>query len=172
MSVEQGRIMRMMRALGCTALLALLAVCGYMGAQPPQTAMVSVPVAVETISESALSAGTLEQTREKLKNERENALLLWQSVLDDPSAGDAERKDALAQKTELAQRMEKEAAACAVLEQMGFGEAAVVISAQTATVIVPWQAAENEQNRVKIIDAAASHTGLPPESVKIILSKK
>ena len=48
----------------------------------------------------------------------------------------------------------------------------MVLGGESVTVIVPWQAAENEQSRVRIIDAAATQTGLAPECVKIILSKK
>lgn len=163
---------RRMRTAGCAALVALLAACSYLGARQPQVSAVSVPVAVETISESALGAASLEQTQQKLRQERENALALLQSVIDDPLAQAGTRDAALDEKTALAKRMETEAATAALLAHMGFGDAAVVLGEESVTVIVPWQAAENEQNRVKIIDAAATQTGLAPECVKIILSKK
>lgn len=161
-----------MRTAGCAALVALLAVCSYLGARQPQAQTVSVPVAVETISENALSAASLEETQDRLLRERENALALLQSVIDDPGAGAEAREEALREKTALAGRMAAEAEMTAILAQMGFGDAAVVMGEQSLSVIVPWQAAENEQSRVRIIDAAASHTGLSPECVKIILSKK
>lgn len=160
-----------MRLTGCTALVLLLAVCGYWGAGRQKTTGVSVPVAVETVSESVLSAASMEETQRRLRDERESALALLQSVLEEPAADERIKSDALAKKTEMAARMEKEAALCAALAHMGFDGAAVVLGENAATVIVPWQAAESEQNRVKIIDAAVSHTGLAPENVKIILSK-
>ena len=67
---------------------------------------------------------------------------------------------------------EKEAALSALLEQMGFGETAVVVGAEAVSVIAPWQAAENERSRMQIIDAAASQTGFSAERIKIILAKK
>ncbi|MGN0777324.1 MAG: SpoIIIAH-like family protein [Candidatus Ventricola sp.] len=163
---------RWVRAAGCAVLVALLAVCSYLGARQPVAQTVSVPVAVEMISESALSAASLEETQDRLQRERENALALLQSVIDDQSAGAEARDEALREKTALAKRMAAEAEITAILAQMGFGDAAVVLGEESASVIVPWQAAENEQNRVRLIDAAASHTGLSPECIKIILSKK
>ena len=170
--MSRERTARNLRTAGCAALVALLAVCSYMGARQPQTRTVSVPVAVETISESALSAASLEETQDRLQRERESALALMQSVIDDPNAGTDTKEEALKEKTALAKRMAAEAEMTALLGQMGFGDAAVVLGEACVSVIVPWQAAENEQNRVRIIDAASAHTGLAPECVKIILSKK
>ncbi|MGN0773178.1 MAG: SpoIIIAH-like family protein [Candidatus Ventricola sp.] len=170
MSREQAA--RRMRTAGCAALVALLAACSYWGAKQPPASAVSVPVAVETISESALGASSLEETQDRLRQEREQALALVQSVIDDPSAGAGARDEALKEKTALAKRMEQEAALTALLAHMGFGDAAVVLGEDSAAVIIPWQAAENERSRVQIIDAAATQTGLAPECVKIILSKK
>lgn len=172
MSDERERSARRVRTAGCAVLVALLAACSYLGARQPQRAAVSVPVAVETISERALDAASLEETQQKLEQERESALALLQSVLDDPNAQAGTRDEALREKTALAKRMVAEAETAALLSHMGFGETAVVLGGESVTVIVPWQAAENEQSRVRIIDAAATQTGLAPECVKIILSKK
>lgn len=170
--MDRERSARCMRTAGCAALIALLAACSYLGARQPQVSAVSVPVAVEVISESALGAAPIEETQQKLRQERENALALLQSVIDDPNAGADVRNEALKEKTALAKRMEAEAETAALLSHMGFGETAVVLGEGSVTVIVPWQAAENEQSRVRIIDAAATQTGLAPECVKIILAKK
>lgn len=170
MSREQAA--RWIRTAGCAALVALLAACSYLGARQQKVQTVSVPVAVEMISENALSAASIAETQDRLLRERESALALLQSVIDDQSAGAEERSEALKEKTALAKRMAAEAEIMALLAQMGFGDAAVVMGEQSLSVIVPWQAAENERSRVQIIDAAASHTGLSPECVKIILSKK
>lgn len=172
MSEERERAARRVRTAGCAVLVALLAACSYLGARQPQRAAVSVPVAVEVISARALDAASLEETQQKLQQERESALALLQSVLDDPNAQAGTRDEALREKTALAKRMVAEAETAALLSHMGFGETAVVLGGESVTVIVPWQAAENEQSRVRIIDAAATQTGLAPECVKIILSKK
>lgn len=172
MSDERERSARRVRTAGCAVLVALLAACSYLGARQPQRAAVSVPVAVEVISARALDAASLEETQQKLQQERESALALLQSVLDDPNAQAGTRDEALREKTALAKRMVAEAETAALLSHMGFGETAVVLGGESVTVIVPWQAAENEQSRVRIIDAAATQTGLAPECVKIILSKK
>ena len=172
MSDERERSARRVRTAGCAVLVALLAACSYLGARQPQRAAVSVPVAVEVISELALGAASLEETQQKLRQERESALALLQSVIDDPNAQAGTRDEALREKTALAKRMVAEAETAALLSHMGFGETAVVLGGESVTVIVPWQAAENEQSRVRIIDAAATQTGLAPECVKIILSKK
>ena len=172
MSDERERSARRVRTAGCAVLVALLAACSYLGARQPQRAAVSVPVAVEVISERALGAASLEETQQKLQQERESALALLQSVLDDPNAQAGTRDEALREKTALAKRMVAEAETAALLSHMGFGETAVVLGGESVTVIVPWQAAENEQSRVRIIDAAATQTGLAPKCVKIILSKK
>lgn len=172
MSDERERSARRVRTAGCAVLVALLAACSYLGARQPQRAAVSVPVAVDVISERALGAASLEETQQKLRQERESALALLQSVIDDPNAQAGTRDEALREKTALAKRMVAEAETAALLSHMGFGETAVVLGGESVTVIVPWQAAENEQSRVRIIDAAATQTGLAPECVKIILSKK
>ena len=172
MSDERERSARRVRTAGCAVLVALLAACSYLGARQPQRAAVSVPVAVEVISERALGAASLEETQQKLRQERESALALLQSVIDDPNAQAGTRDEALREKTALAKRMVAEAETAALLSHMGFGETAVVLGGESVTVIVPWQAAENEQSRVRIIDAAATQTGHAPECVKIILSKK
>ena len=172
MSDERERSARRVRTAGCAVLVALLAACSYLGARQPQRAAVSVPVAVEVIRERVLGAASLEETQQKLRQERESALALLQSVIDDPNAQAGTRDEALREKTALAKRMVAEAETAALLSHMGFGETAVVLGGESVTVIVPWQAAENEQSRVRIIDAAATQTGLAPECVKIILSKK
>ena len=69
--MDRERSARCMRTAGCAALVALLAACSYLGARQPQVSAVSVPVAVEVISERALGAASLEQTQEKLRQERE-----------------------------------------------------------------------------------------------------
>lgn len=170
--MDRERSARRMRMAGCAALVALLAACSYLGARRPPVAAVSVPVTVEMVSESALHAGSMKETQEKLLREREKTITLLQSVAEDENAQAGARDEALREMTALARRMSAEAETAALLAHMGFGETAVVLGEESVTVIVPWQAAENEQSRVRIIDAAATQTGMAPECVKIILAKK
>ena len=161
---------RAMRFAGCAALLALLAVSSYAGGE--HSTAPAVPVMVEFVSDEMLASLTMKQTSERLAMKREEALLLLQSVIDDPGADEASRSRALQEKTEIAARMETEAAICALLAHMGFEQTAVVMGESTLSIVAPWQAAENEQNRVRMIDAAAGQSGLPADAVKIILAKK
>ena len=169
--METGRY-RMERFAACAALLMLLAVSSYAGTAARQTESALVPVMVEVVSESALSAASLVETREKLITQRKQAILQMESVLDDPRTDRETAAQALREKTEMAARLETEAALELLLTQMGFEDAAVVAGKGIISIVAPWQAAENEQNRLRIIDAACGHTGIAPENVKIILAKK
>ena len=168
--MNQKTTARALRFAGCAALMALLVASSSAGRQ--MDTVPDVPVMVEIMPEQALAAQTIAQTRERLKAQRDEALALLQSVLDNPHAGEAQKKDALAKKTQIASHMEQEAAVEALLAHMGFGDTAVVAGEGTLHIIAPWQAAENEQNRVSMIDAAVSQCALSPEAVKIILAKK
>lgn len=161
---------RILRFAGCAALLALLAVSSYGGRERIEAPV--VPVLIETVSGEVLAASTMQQTGERLERQRKEALLLLQSVLDDPNADEASKKQALAEKTRIASRMETEAAVQALLEHMGFEQTAVVMGEGIIHIISPWQTAENEQNRVRMIDAATSQSGFSADAVKIILAKK
>lgn len=161
---------RMVRFAGCAGLLALLAASSYAGRQ--QTLTPAVPVMFEMVSAEAAAAYTVEQTQERLNRQREEALALLQSILDDPSADEASKDKAIQEKTRIASRMETEASVTALLAHMGFEQAAVVMGDQMLSLIVPWQAAENEQNRIRLIDAAVSQSGFSADAVKIILAKK
>ena len=172
MGETRRRAERRVRAAGCAVLVALLAASGYWGASRPLERTVSVPVSAAVLSEQALEAEPIRETQERLHAEREQALALLQGVLDDADAPEDARAKALEKKTAMAERMETEAALCALLAHMGFGETAAVLGENCVSVVVPWQAAENEQSRARIVDAAASQTGLAPACVKIILAKK
>lgn len=161
---------RVMRLAGCAALLALLAVSSYGGSRRIEAP--AVPVLIENVSSETLSTLTMEETQKRLTQRREESLAVLQSVLDDPSADAAARTQALAQKTKIASRMETEASLQALLAHMGFDGAAVIMGEGLLSIVVPWQMAENEQNRVRMIDAAVTQSGFSADAVKIILSKK
>lgn len=159
------------RSASCAILLLLLAVCGYAGAREQTTATLSVPVTYETMDAAQVSGSTMEEIRAKLSGEREQELSLLQSVIDHPQSDEQTVQRALEQKTQIAQRMELEAQTQASLAYMGYEDAAVVCGAEAVTVFVPWQSAQSEQDRVRLIDAAASQTQAEPDAIKIILAK-
>ena len=64
-----------------------------------------------------------------------------------------------------------EAQAEAVLGEMGIADVTAVCGAQMLTLIVPEGEAGGETDRAKILSAASGQTGIPAESVKIILVK-
>lgn len=157
------------RFCGCAALLALLAVSSM---NRERQRVPNVPVLLETVSDQVLAVQTVEQTRNRLTGRREEALSLLQSVLDDPHAGEGEKNAALEEKTKIAGRMETEASVEALLAHMGFTDTIVVVGETSLSIIAPWQNGENEHNRIQMIDAAVSQSGLAAEAVKIILAKK
>lgn len=161
---------RAARFAGCGALLALLAMSSCAGGRKVEAP--AVPVLIETVSSETVSALTMEETGERLNQRREEALALLESVLEDSSADDAQRKQAMTEKTRIASRMETEASLQALLAHMGFSENAVIMGEEMLSIVVPWQDAENEQNRVRMIDAAVTQSGFSADAVKIILSKK
>jgi hypothetical protein len=134
--------------------------------------MAGVPVSAYTVSTQELAGASVEETCDKLDEQRRQALAILQSVIDDPKAKEEQISAALDKKAQIAARMETEAAICALLDHMGFGQTVVVMGEKSLSIIAPWQTAENEQNRVRMIDAAASQSGLPAGAVKIILAKK
>ena len=167
-----GRMAAWARGALCAALLALLAVCGYMGAAGrDETAAVSVPVVRTALESGALSAESAADTRGRLADERAQELEMLESVIGSPRADAATVKSALAQKTELTRRMEAEAQAEAVLGAMGIADATAVCGAQMLTLILPAASAADEAARAQVIGAASEQTGIAAESVKIILVK-
>lgn len=152
-------------------LLALLAVCGYAGASQNDVQAVSLPVTYETISAWELSGETMESVRERLAQEREREIALLDSVIENPEASSALVAQALAQKTQLTERMETEAQTRAALAYMGYAQVGVISGTDMLTLITPWQYVQEEQDRVRLIDTAAGQAQISPEYVKIILSK-
>lgn len=154
-------------------LLLLLAVCGYAGASRTQSAQaVSVPVTQRTITGGELAAATAQQVREKLVADREAEIALLDSVIADASASMQTRDSALAQKAQIAGRMENEAQIEAALYAMGCAGTSAVCGAQTVTVITPEQNVGGEAEKTRLIGAVCAQTGLSAENVKIILIKK
>ena len=126
---------RMMRYAGCAVLLAVLAASSYAAGTPVRTPI--VPVMIETVSSEVLAASSMEKTSGQLEGKRKEALLLLQSVIDDPQADEASRKQAREEKAKIAARMETEASLCALLAHMGFEQTAVVVGEEALNIIVP-----------------------------------
>lgn len=168
--MSRGAVSRILRYAGCAVLLGVLALSSWAVNSPKSSPI--VPVMIETVPESALAVSSMEKTQERLMRQRQEAIVLLQSVIDDPQADEASRKQALDEKTRIAARMETEASLGALLAHMGFEQTAVIVGEETLSIITPWQTAEHEHNRVQMIDAAVSQSGLAPGAVKIILSKK
>lgn len=160
-----------MRFFFCALLAVILAACSYLGARQPQARTVSVPVSAQLIGERAQAAASMEETRESLVRKREEALAMFQSVIDTEHVQQSVLNEALAAKLELAGRMAAEAETEALLAHMGFGEAVVMLGEDGATAIVSWQTANDERSRMQIIDTVASQTALSPERVKIMSIK-
>lgn len=163
---------RRVRFIGCGFLLALLAVCGYAGAYREEARTVSVPVVYETMTAQEIASDSMEEIRARLADERTQEAALLESVAEDPKAEKETAEMARRQKLQLAERIDAEARTLACLAYMGYDDVAVVCGAESVTVIAPFSQAESEQDRVRIIDAAAAQTGIRTEAVKIILAKK
>ena len=158
------------RAAGCAALIALLAVSGYMGAQPQkQTAAVSVPIVFERMESMDFDLPD-DAGRGTLKD-REKALMLLDSVIGDPRAAESSVQAALARKAEMAEHIEKEARIVHMLEAMGFAGTEALCSGQMTALIVPKELALDEKTRVQMIDAAANISGQNAGCIKIIPQK-
>ena len=107
-----------MRGVACALLLALLAVCGYIGAGREQTQTVSAAVTRITLPEQ--TQDDAQDAAERLMAQREQEIALLRSVLEQPDAGSQTRDAAMAQLTQLTVRMETEAQCEACLREMGY----------------------------------------------------
>jgi len=156
----------------CAALVALLALSGYMGATQgsEQAAAVSVPIVFEAIEDvAAILPG--ENTQSRLMQEREKALLLLEEIIRDPKATEASVQDALMRKSEIASNVDTEARIVNALEAIGFQGTAALCGGRMTTVIVPQKLALDEKARVQIVDAAANAAKQNADSIKIIPQK-
>lgn len=171
--LRQNRLSSRIRAMGCVLLLALLAVCGWMGASRDSGVQtVSVPVTRNVLEAEEIAQATNEEIKARLETERKQELDMLEGVLTDGRADDATVRSALLQKSEIAARMENEAQTEALLAGMGYGDALCVSGAQMLTLILPEQSLESQEDRVRVIDAVSAQSGVSAENVKIILIKK
>ncbi len=132
-------------------LLALLGVCGYAGSARTKNvpSAVSLPVIRTELEGDAIGGGSIAEVRARLNRQREEELALLDGVIADAGGDSAAKEAALAQKTQIAERMEREAQMTAVLEGMGAEGALAVCGAQGVTLLVPqtFGIDENARNR-------------------------
>ena len=159
-----------LRGVFCALLLALLAVCGYVGAGRTPERTVSTAVTRVTLPEP--SADDAQDAALRLRSQRQEEIALLQSVLDSGDADAGMRQSALSQLAQIAARMETEAQCEACLAQMGFSGASAVSGAQLLTLLVPYDEITGEADHTRILDAICGVSGLDAGSVKIILTKK
>ena len=155
-------------------LLALLGVCGYAGAARTKNvqSVVSLPVTRTELEGDAIGGGSISQVKARLDGQREAELALLDGVIADAGAGSAAKEDALAQKAQIAARMELEAQTTAILEGMGADGARAVCGAQGMTLLVPQTFGMDENARNRLLNAVGGSSGSETAQLKIILIKK
>ena len=160
-----------LRVFCSVMLLALLGVCGYAGSARTKNvpSAVSLPVIRTELEGDAIGGGSIAEVRARLNRQREEELALLDGVIADAGGDSAAKEAALAQKTQIAERMEREAQMTAVLEGMG---ALAVCGAQGVTLLVPQTFGMDENARNRLLNAVGGSSGAETAQLKIILIKK
>ena len=147
--------------------LALLGVCGYIGAERTHVqSVVSLPVTRVELEGEAVGGSSITQIRGRLNRQREEELTLLDRVIADAGADSAAKEDALSR------RMETEAQMTAVLEGMGAENALAVCGAQGVTLLIPQEMGMDETARNRLLNAVGGQSGIEMTQLKIILIKK
>lgn len=134
--------------------LALLGVCGYIGAERAHVqSVVSLPVTRVELEGEAVGGSSITQIRERLNRQREEELTLLDRVIADAGTDSAAKENALSQKTQIVRRMETEAQMTAVLEGMGAENALAVCGAQGVTLLIPQEMGMDETARNRLLNA-------------------
>jgi len=116
--------------------------------------------------------GSIAEVRARLNRQREEELALLDGVIADAGGDSAAKEAALAQKTQIAEQMEREAQMTAVLEGMGAEGALAVCGAQGVTLLVPQTFGMDENARNRLLNAVGGSSGSETAQLKIILIKK
>lgn len=163
-----------LRVFCSVMLLALLGVCGYAGSARTKNvpSAVSLPVIRTELEGDAIGGGSIVEVRARLNRQREEELALLDGVIADAGGDSAAKEAALAQKTQIAERMEREAQMTAVLEGMGAEGALAVCGAQGVTLLVPQTFGMDENARNRLLNAVGGSSGAETAQLKIILIKK
>ena len=163
-----------LRVFCSVMLLALLGVCGYAGSARTKNvpSAVSLPVIRTELEGDAIGGGSIAEVRARLNRQREEELALLDGVIADAGGDSAAKEAAMAQKTQIAERMEREAQMTAVLEGMGAEGALAVCGAQGVTLLVPQTFGIDENARNRLLNAVGGSSGAETAQLKIILIKK
>ena len=157
----------------CMFYLAILAVCGFVGASKQQhVPAVSAAIVRSSENWSMQTKDSSADAETRLQEERRQEIELLQAVIEHGASDASTKNDALAQMTALVCRMECEASASACLEEMGFTGAAVSCSSDMLTLLIPYAQLQREEDSMRVIDAMSSITEYEPANIKIILTKK
>lgn len=162
-----------LRVFCSVMLLALLGVCGYAGSARTKNvpSAVSLPVIRTELEGDAIGGGSIAEVRARLNRQREEELALLDGVIADAGGDSAAKEAALAQKTQIAERMEREAQMTAVLEGMGAEGALAVCGAQGVTLLVP-QTLHGRKRQKSALKRRRRVIGSETAQLKIILIKK
>ena len=160
-----------LRVFCSVMLLTLLGICGYAGSARTKNVQsaVSLPVIRTELEGDAVGGGSIAEVRARLNRQREEEL---DGVIADAGGDSAAKEAALAQKTQIAERMEREAQMTAVLEGMGAEGALAVCGAQGVTLLVPQTFGMDENARNRLLNAVGGSSGSETAQLKIILIKK
>lgn len=159
-----------MRSVWCALLLALLAVCGYVGARREQTRTVSAAATRVTLPEQTQDDAL--DAAERYRAQRAEEIALLEGVLARENVDAGTRGSASAQLAQIAARMETEAQCEACMAAMGVNGARAISGAQLLTLLIPYDEISEEADKTRILDALCGVSGLDAGSVKIILTKK
>ena len=150
-----------LRVFCSVILLTLLGICGYAGSARTKNvpSAVSLPVIRTELEGDAIGGGSIAEVRARLNRQREEELALLDGVIADAGGDSAAKEAALAQKTQIAERMEREAQMTAVLEGMGAEGALAVCGAQGVTLLVPQTFGMDENARNRLLNAVGGSSG-------------
>ncbi len=110
-------------------------------------------------------------TARKERNDKTNASINeYKTVIENSSADEKVKKDAIDKLSEIADRVSKEASIETVIKAKGFEEALAIISDQSVTVIVPVESLLTSET-LQIQDAVTSQIDIELEKIKIITVK-
>lgn len=98
---------------------------------------------------------------------RNKAKELLDEIINNPSASEESKADALKQLAQMANDMEKEGICEGILNSKGMGEMVVYIAEGVATVTVKRDTELTQEDIAKITDVILSNTEIPADKIKI-----
>ena len=169
---KNDRSSRILRGGMCAALLFLLAAGGYAGSIPEDVSLTAAPVVFSAEEEQLIQGMSFDEIEKRQESGRRTEIEMLDGIIENENTDETTRSDALAQKLQLVNRMDTELNVAALLSHMGYEKAAVLCGAGQISVIIPEESLRNEDDTLRMIDAAASCAEIDAKDVKIILVKK